>query len=293
MRKAVKVIPLSNNSGSGDRALFLSDDRLIRRLLLGLIVSVLANILLWAGASLVVRIVPRHDFKNVEVTRVVVDKQGHKQEKIVTKKQIEKKLAVVKKEIVRKEIASRRLPPPPQGAHNRVLTALPSKNAPGDIHTALAGGNAALGQAIGEQNAGNAATNPPVPAPAPAPAPTPAPAPARVVAPPPPVKQEVVQPPPPAPKPVAKGPTKEAEALSTVQPNIPDDLRQQDFKTFVRVKVKIAPDGSFSVTLRTSSGNAEIDKLVVDALNKWKWKPALRDGNAVESTLFKFEFEVN
>ena len=103
-----------------------------------------------------------------------------------------------------------------------------------------------------------------------------------------------MQPPPPAPKPVPRGPTKDSEAISTVQPNIPDDLKQQDFKTFVRVKVNIQPNGSFSVTLRTSSGNAEIDKLVLDALNKWRWKPALRDGNAVESTqLFRFEFEVN
>ena len=282
------MIPLSKNG-----EISLSDDRLARRLLLGLIVSVLANVLLWAGASIVVRIVPRHDFKTVEISRVIMDKQGHKQEKIVTKKQIEKKLAVVKKEIVRRKVAM--VPPKPEGAHNRILTALPSKTAPAsaDTHTALAGGNAPLGQAIGQQNAGNAVTNPAGPAPPPTVV-QPAPAPAPVAAPPPAVKQQVVQAPPPAPKPAPRGPTKDSEAISTVQPNIPDDLRQQEFKTFVRVRVKIQPDASFTVTLRTSSGNAEIDKLVLDALNKWKWKPALRDGTPVESTqLFKFEFEVN
>ncbi len=291
------MTPLSDNSGADVRQLPLSDDKLGNRLLLGLIISVVANILLWGGASLVVRFVPRHDFKTVEITRVIVDKQGHRQEKIVTKKQIEKKLAVVKKDIVRKEMLAprQRVTPKPEGAHNRILTALPSKTSPGqdDTHTALAGGNAALGHAIGQQNAGNAETNPTAPAPPAVTQPAPPP-PVPVAAPPPPVRQAVVQAPPPAPKPVPRGPTKDSEAISTVQPNIPDDLRQQDFKTFVRVKVNIQPDGSFNVTLRTSSGNAEIDKLVLDALNKWRWKPALRDGSAVESTqLFKFEFEVN
>ena len=150
----------------------LSDDRLARRLLLGLIVSVLANVLLWAGASVVVRIVPRHDFKTVEISRVIMDKQGHKQEKIVTKKQIEKKLAVVKKEIVRKEMqlgpswSSAEAPRRAQSHPDRA--AFQDCACPDDTHTALAGGNAALGQAIGQQNAGNAVANPPGPAPAPA-----------------------------------------------------------------------------------------------------------------------------
>ena len=250
---------------------------------------------------------------------------GAYQEKIVTKQQIEKKIAVVKQQIQqlkpvppppKKSMAPP--PPPPQGAHNRVLTALPTPNAvqlPDDTPPVLAGGNAALGVAINQQNQGNAVVNPPTPVPAPTPAPVeapkpPPPAPAPVEAPrpsppaPAPAPVEAPRPPPPAPTPAPvevpkpppapKGPTKDAEAVSTIRPEIPDELKQQDFKSFVRVKVHIAADGSFTVILRTSSGNAEIDRRVLAALNKWKWKPALKDGVAIESTqLFKFEFEVS
>ena len=60
-----------------------------------------------------------------------------------------------------------------------------------------------------------------------------------------------------------------------------------------QVRVEVDADGSFSVVLRTSSGNPEIDRRVLEALKRWRWKPALRDGEPVKSTqLFKFEFEV-
>ena len=78
-----------------------------------------------------------------------------------------------------------------------------------------------------------------------------------------------------------------------MQPSIPDSLKKGEFKSFVRVVVEIEADGSFTVSLRTSSGNTEIDQRVLDALKKWRWKPALKNGQPVASTQrFKFEFEV-
>src|SRR5207245_1655838 len=159
--------------------------------------------------------------------------------------------------------------PRPQGAHNRVLTALPKGPAlPLPTHTALPGGNAAVGRPIGQQNAGNVVVNPPVPVrkepppepakPAPAPepappAPRPAPAPVpRVEAPPAPEPER------PAPKP--RGPSRDAEPANTVKPDIPDDLKREQFRSFVRVRVEVEPDGSFTAILRTSSGNPEIDR---------------------------------
>jgi len=149
-------------------------------------------------------------------------------------------------------------PIPHEGAHHRVLTAkpLPGPASPAD-HTALSGGNAEVGKPIEEQRPGNATVNPPPPPPAPA------------------------------------GPTQDAVSTNQVNPEIPDELKNQDYKSFVRVKVDIAPDGSFNVTLRTSSGNAEIDRRVLAALKQWRWKPALKNGAPIASTqLFKFEFEV-
>ena len=97
----------------------------------------------------------------------------------------------------------------------------------------------------------------------------------------------------PKPEPKRKGPTKEAEPTDEAKPEIPDDLKRGSYKSFVRVKVEVSEDGSFTPILRTSSGNDELDRRVLDALKRWKWKPALKDGVPVKSTqLFKFEFEV-
>jgi protein TonB len=61
----------------------------------------------------------------------------------------------------------------------------------------------------------------------------------------------------------------------------------------VRVKVEIAADGSFRVSLLTSSGDEDIDQRVLDALKRWKWRPALQDGQPVASTQrLRFNFEV-
>ena len=72
-------------TGRKNDTIALANDNLAKRLLIGLIVSIFANALLWAGASEAVRFTPRHVMTMVEVTRVIIDKQGHKQEKIVTK----------------------------------------------------------------------------------------------------------------------------------------------------------------------------------------------------------------
>jgi len=190
------------------------------------------------------------------------------------------------------------------------------------------GGNALPGKPIEAQNPGNAATNPEVPvtkkpvAPAPPPPdppredpkpvkPLPVPdgdgLPRKITPsiPPPVVPVTPREPPkpvdPPAPKveprpkepPRPKGPTRDAEPSDTTQPTIPEALRKSEFRSFVRVKVEVEADGSFTPILRTSSGNPEIDRRVLEALKRWRWKPALRDGEAVKSTqLFKFEFEV-
>lgn len=84
-----------------------------------------------------------------------------------------------------------------------------------------------------------------------------------------------------------------AEAIVQEKPEIPVELRTKDFKTSVRVRVDVEGSGAATPSLRTSSGNEEIDHLVLEALRKWRWKPATRNGEAVSSTrYFKFVFEV-
>ncbi|HET6383252.1 MAG TPA: energy transducer TonB [Armatimonadota bacterium] len=99
-------------------------------------------------------------------------------------------------------------------------------------------------------------------------------------------------PPPPAP-PAAAGPTQEAQPVDEVKPTIPEDVETTDFHSSVRVKVTVRADGSFTPTLLTTSGNAEIDQRVREALKQWKWKPALKDGVPVSSSAyFLFNFLV-
>lgn len=88
-------------------------------------------------------------------------------------------------------------------------------------------------------------------------------------------------------------PSVEAQPIEEIKPQIPENLRTSEYKSYVRVKVEIGADGVSVPTLKTSSGNSEIDDRVIAALKKWRWRPALVDGRAVSSIrYFKFEFEV-
>lgn len=98
-------------------------------------------------------------------------------------------------------------------------------------------------------------------------------------------------PPPSPPKPI--GETRNSIAIYQPVPQIPESLRTQVLKTFVRARFYIAPDGTAQVTLLTGSGSLELDQLTLETLRQWRWKPALRDGIPVPSTeQLKIEFEV-
>ncbi len=215
--------------------------------------------------------------------------------------------------------------PPPQGAHNKTLVA---KNpAAPDAGYVKPGGNRDLGKPAPDQSFGEQKETPkdyqepepqPQPTAEPAPPPTPVPPPPdQTPEPPPPPPTPTPKPKPtptpkpqptptpkpeptptpkpkPTPTPRPKGPTKDAEASRTVKPNIPDELRDSNFKSSVRVRVDVAADGSATPSIRSGSGNSQIDALALAALRKWRWKPALKDGEPVASTqYFRFEFEVN
>jgi hypothetical protein len=259
----------------------------VTRFEIGLAVSVVINAAawIWAAGAAEYKLIPPP--RPLEFERVVITKD----KKIVPK--------VVKRIIPPKPVVKvRPVEKPPETAHNRVVLAPKRSAAPKpDDFTAPAGGNAKVGVPTSGQGSGNAVVNPPAPAPVqpvtPAPTPTPVtptPAPAPVVPPP----AQVVKPSPaPVEAPKPKGETRDAIPSHQVSVEIPEDLKSQSFKSFVRVRVTISADGSFAVTLRSTSGNPEVDKLVTDALNQWKWKPALKDGEPVDSVqAFRFDFEI-
>lgn len=285
-----------------------------RRLPLAIGASLLVNAVAWTavGAAAAYRVVA--PLPPIEFQRVIVTQEGKKTVKVVKPEEVKKKVEKIVKERrptpppkpveprhTEPKPVAKSAPPPPPGAHNKVLTAKPSPAAPSKPQdfTALADGNAPQGKPTETQAPGSATTNPPNPPktePPPAPKteakPTADPGPKAdpPKADPPPVAPT---PPPKVDPPKKKGPTRDAQHSNEVNPSIPDDLKTQEFKKFVRLKVEIAADGSFTVTLRTSSGNEEVDRRVLDALKKWTWKPKLVDGEPVDSTqLFRFDFEV-
>lgn len=175
-------------------------------------------------------------------------------------------------------------------ASNPVGSQAPDSNPGNDTHIGSPDDN------TGGSPDGNTTPTPeptPVPTPKPTPVPTPKPSPTPEPTPKPTPRPTPPPTPEPTPQPTPKGATRDAEATRQAQPDIPDELRQEQFKSYVRARVVVHADGSFDASLRGSSGNSQIDDLALSALKRWKWKPALKDGEPFESTqYFRFDFEV-
>lgn len=85
----------------------------------------------------------------------------------------------------------------------------------------------------------------------------------------------------------------DAKVVESPKPEIPDDFKDEAFKSVVTARFSIDAQGKFTVKLIDSSGNDDIDKLVMTALKKWKFKPATLDDKPVASTRkLKIELEV-
>lgn len=106
----------------------------------------------------------------------------------------------------------------------------------------------------------------------------------------------------PAPEPVkTTAPAPKAPVLTDVeptyspQPSIPDDLRTDALdKTFVAEFVVSASGTPSDVKVAQSTGNDELDRLALDTAKKWKFKPATRDGQPIESRIrLHIEFQVS
>lgn len=78
------------------------------------------------------------------------------------------------------------------------------------------------------------------------------------------------------------------------QPAYPSALLRKKIGGKVVVSATVDTSGAVTkVVIKQSSGHAELDKAVVTAVQKWKFKPGARDGKAVQSTcLIPYTFEV-
>ena len=79
------------------------------------------------------------------------------------------------------------------------------------------------------------------------------------------------------------------------QPTIPDELRAEALDKTCIVEFIVGPDGRpTTVRIATSTNVQQLDQLALDAARQWRFRPATRDGQPVESRVrLHIEFQVS
>ena len=98
------------------------------------------------------------------------------------------------------------------------------------------------------------------------------------------------EPPPPPPPPAAPAAPSAPVArgsdtpvpISQPAPRYPQEALRRNIGGTVRVKVTVATDGSVDrLDVAESSGNRYLDRAAMEAVRRWRFQPAVRDGQAV------------
>lgn len=69
--------------------------------------------------------------------------------------------------------------------------------------------------------------------------------------------------------------------VRTVAPDYPAAMKNQGVSGLVMVKCTVDDQGNVAETAVVKSSNEAFDKNAIDAVKKWKFKPARQDGNAI------------
>lgn len=78
-----------------------------------------------------------------------------------------------------------------------------------------------------------------------------------------------------------------ARAIYAPKPAIPEDLRDQAFRTVAVARFKVSSDGSIQVALVKPTDNPELNQVLLNTLRQWRFFPAMKGGVAINS-----QFEV-
>jgi protein TonB len=94
---------------------------------------------------------------------------------------------------------------------------------------------------------------------------------------------ETAPPPPvavaPKPRPLAPGSISQPQAISTPSPKYPAQALRKGEQGTVMVSAEIGVDGvPSSVEVARSSGSRPLDRAAVDAVKRWRFRPAMADG---------------
>ena len=83
------------------------------------------------------------------------------------------------------------------------------------------------------------------------------------------------------------------QAIVKPMPEIPDELRQDALNAVAIVRFHVATDGTATVELVQPTPHPRLNRLLLDALKNWRFFPAIKDGQPVESVYpLTFRFEV-
>lgn len=76
-----------------------------------------------------------------------------------------------------------------------------------------------------------------------------------------------------------------ARAILRPMPEIPDDLREHTLDAVAVVRFAVAADGSAGATLVQATPIPRLNQLLLEAFNRWRFFPALKDGKPVASVM--------
>ena len=75
----------------------------------------------------------------------------------------------------------------------------------------------------------------------------------------------------------------DARSIAQPLPALPDDLRDQTLQTVATARFAIHADGTVDVELIKPTSNPRLNQILLEALRKWRFFPAMQDGHPVES----------
>ncbi|NRO99065.1 TonB family protein [Paraburkholderia sp. NMBU_R16] len=75
----------------------------------------------------------------------------------------------------------------------------------------------------------------------------------------------------------------QARLLSQPLPLLPDDLREDAYRAEAVVRFAIHADGTTEVQLVKPTSNPRLNQILLEALHKWRFFPAMENGHPVDS----------